>query len=134
MDTAVINLTENDFDGNFNLKNPDLKGKVVVLVHRPTCPHCVHFKPNYIAAAKAAPSSIKFAQLNTDNSPNFLQNLMQSNTAKFMIRGVPTVVSFIDGQYYSTYGPNNSKYRTMEDVLEYADGIGSAEIYYTDEL
>lgn len=126
-------LSAKDFDENFNLINPKFKGKVVVLFHRPTCPHCVHFKPEYEKAARSS-GDVKFTEFNTDNNPNFLQKLYGSQTARFKIDGVPTVVSFFDGQYFSTYGPTNKNFRTKEDVLEYASGIGEAEIYYNEDV
>jgi thioredoxin-like negative regulator of GroEL len=129
----VIELSTSDFDADFNLSRKDLlKKKVVLLIHRPTCGHCVHFKPEYFKASENA-GSVIFAAIDTDSNPDFMRSLMQSAGAQYKPRGVPTVVSFNNGKYWSTYGANNNKYRTAEDVLEYVAGIGSADISYVDQ-
>lgn len=128
-----------NFDKQFNLK--EHTGPVVLLIYRPTCPHCVHFKPNFFAAAQEAKSSlpnVTFLAINTDNDQTFLRQLSQTPEAGYNVRGVPTVVSYLDGKYWSTYGPGPDeegarKFRTKEDVLDFARGIGSADITYVDE-
>jgi len=130
-----------DFDSSdFSLKRSDLQGPVVILINRPTCPHCVHFKPAYLeAAAVANQAGIKFLLIDTDANPEFLQALSKNaKAAGYNVRGVPTVVSYLNGKYWSTYGagPDEAgarRFRTKEDVLEFANGIGSADITYEDD-
>jgi thioredoxin-like negative regulator of GroEL len=133
-------LTTTDFDtNNFSLKRDDLKGPVVILIARPTCPHCVHFKPEFEQAANAVSGNVRFAMINTDDQPDFLRLLSQNaKNAGFVVRGVPTVVSYLNGKYWSTYGPGPdqagaSRFRTKDDVIEFASGIGSADITYEDD-
>jgi thiol-disulfide isomerase/thioredoxin len=127
--SSVVTLNDADFDKNFRLKRKDLQGAVVVLFYRPSCPHCVTFKPNYWQAANKAPGGVKFAALNTEDNPATLQRLNASD-APFEVQGVPTVVSYDHGEYYSTYGPSNAEFRTPKDVLKFAGSIGHGDITY----
>ena len=38
----IVPLTSQHFDSNFNLQIP---GNVIVLLHRPGCPHCTDYHP-----------------------------------------------------------------------------------------
>jgi hypothetical protein len=62
---------------------------------------------------------------------------LHTNMAKrdFIIDFVPKTISYYKGQYFSTYGKDpQSKYpyRSLEDLKEYVDGIGTAEIQYVE--
>jgi len=120
-------LVDSQFDSNFKLQLP---GKVVVLFYRPGCPHCDVYHPEYVKAAQKGYPGVTFSEINTSEHPNVLSRLANMSNPPFSVRGVPTVVCFNNGKYYSTYGANNEKFRTVEDTLEYASGIGSAPIVY----
>jgi thiol-disulfide isomerase/thioredoxin len=126
---SVIPLNDADFDKDFHLKRKDLQGAVVILFYRPSCPHCVIFKPNYFQAASTGMPGVKFAALNTEDNPGTLDRLDKSDVG-FEVEGVPTVVSYDKGEYYSTYGPTNDEFRTPKDVLKFAGSIGHGDITY----
>ena len=121
----ALSLTSANFDSSFRLTVPN--ENVVVLFYRPGCPHCDVYHPEYTKAAQQGVSGVLFAEVNTGDHPEVLQQLGQMNNPPFKIRGVPTVVSFHKGQYFSTYGANNDQFRTVQDTLEYASGVGKSD-------
>jgi thioredoxin-like negative regulator of GroEL len=131
--TIPIELTSNDFskDGNLTLLNPKLQDKVVILFWHPGCGHCVNFKPNFEKFA-ANCNSAKVGMINTAENQDMGPLINKSN--KFRLNGVPMVVSYNKGNFYSEYGQGSMglhPYRSAEDVMEYANGIGNAEITYS---
>ncbi len=133
--SAPIELTQASFDANFNLVDPRRKPKTVVLIYRPTCHFCNLYKPDYIAASKSCGPDTVFAMINTDAHPAFLQSLRNAPNAPFKVKGVPHIVGYNNGKYYSTYvdSRDGKVYRSIEDTLEYADGIGSAMVEIRDD-
>lgn len=125
----IIYLTNDDFDAQGNLTNfSGVNGVIWFFSHG--CGHCMHMKGEYE----------KFAQL-LSNSPNI--RAFAVDTAKhrdlmmrvkpeifgYMIRGVPTIVGYAGGKFFSEYEDDDrSKFRTAESLLQYAMGLGSAQI------
>jgi thioredoxin-like negative regulator of GroEL len=131
--TFPIELTSNDFskDGNLDLINPKLQGKAVILFWHPGCGHCVNFKPNFEDFAGRC-TSAKVGMINTAENQDIGPLVNKSN--KFRLNGVPMVVSYNKGKFFSEYGQGSMgthPYRSSEDLLEYADEIGNAEITYS---
>lgn len=126
---SVRELKDSEFDHAFKLIPKDLQGHVVVLFYRPTCPHCVMFKPNFYEAAKKGSKGVVFGALNTDAYPGTLDRLSKSG-APYDVEGVPTVVSYSKGKYFSTYGPTDENFRTTPDVLKFAETIDHADVTY----
>lgn len=139
-ETNTVQLTNKDFDIDMNLVKSGLKPKVLVVFFHPSCGHCVHFKPVYEELAEMSKNGkldgISIATVNTADNRDLMQRIMDPELRSkrdFLVEGVPTIVSYHNGQYFSTYapGPNGSHpYRSLEDVKEYLTGIGSAEITY----
>ena len=51
---------------------------------------------------------------------------------EYPVQGFPNIVSYNNGKYFSSYCPSNDeegrkRFRTLEDLMEYADGIGTDE-------
>jgi thioredoxin-like negative regulator of GroEL len=131
--TIPIELTYNDFskDGNLTLLNPKLQGNAVILFWHPGCGHCVNFKPNFEDFARKC-TFAKVGMINTAENQDIGSIINQSN--KFRLNGVPMVVSYNKGNFFSEYGQGSigkHAYRSSEDLLEYASEIGNAEITYT---
>jgi hypothetical protein len=51
--------------------------------------------------------------------------------------GVPTIVSYYKGQYYSTYSADTDEekkknFRKLPDLIEYLNGVGNAPVTYVE--
>ena len=47
----------------------------------------------------------------------------------YSVRGVPMVVGYAGGKFFSEYADDDrAKFRTAESLLQYASGIGSAQV------
>lgn len=130
----MISITEKSFDKDMNLIHPSLsKGKTLVLFFSPRCPHCTKFKPSY-SEASGKLNGVKFALIDTSETP--ILDIINSNTGKreYLVDGVPTLVSYLNGKYYSTYGPAQDNtgpaFRSVDDVIIYAKGIGKDPIIW----
>jgi len=126
----VVMLKKGDFDGDANLKNG---GNVVVLYFANWCGHCKSLKPAYQEFADNAKGFTVAAVDGDDNDG--LTDLINSKD-EYAVHGFPTIVSYDGGKYFSTYGPSDGeegrrKFRTVEDLMEYADGIGKADVTMT---
>jgi thiol-disulfide isomerase/thioredoxin len=134
-ETFTLPLSNKDFDIDMNLINKQAKPKTLVIFFNPGCGHCQMFKPAYEAAAQKLNNNSKdmtIATVNTGENRDLMQRI-NARQKDFIVQGVPTVVGYYNGQYYSTYQPgNNGKhpYRSLEDVIEFVDGLGTAEITY----
>ena len=125
----VIMLKKSDFDNNLNLKK---QGKVVILYFADWCGHCKHLKPDYQKLADNK-EGFTVAAVDADNNGGLIEMIQsKGDKAEYQVQGFPTVVSYYDGNYFSTYGPSQGedakKFRTFEDLMEYANGIGSAPV------
>ena len=121
----VIMLKKSDFDNNLNLKK---QGKVVILYFADWCGHCKHLKPDYQKLADNK-EGFTVAAVDADNNGGLIEMIQsKGDKAEYQVQGFPTVVSYYDGNYFSTYGANNDKFRTFEDLMEYANGIGTAQV------
>ncbi len=144
-DLPVKQLTNADFNTNFELKPSTglANKKVAIFFHLPGCPACVATKPNWKQAVKigrTALPDVVFAEVNA-GEPEGRALLIRLNdkasTAQYRVQGVPSIVSYHKGKYFSTYGPsevneaNPYEYRTVADILQYSSGIGTAQIHWT---
>jgi thiol-disulfide isomerase/thioredoxin len=126
----VVMLKKGDFDSDAKLKKG---GKVVVLYFAKWCGHCKSLKPAYQEFANNAKGFTVAAVDGDDNDG--LTDLINSKD-EYTVHGFPTIVSYNDGIYFSTYGPSDGeegrrKFRTVEDLMEYAKGIGKADVTMT---
>ena len=122
----IPHLTLDDFNKDISL-NRFNKGKTVIMFYMPGCGHCVEFKPKFLEAYTQRPSGVNFALVDiTSETGSKIQNLVNSQKSpKFMVRGVPKVVGYLNGKFYAVYAPGNQDlYRTAKDVLMFANGIG----------
>ncbi len=142
--SGVIPLSSSNFDEQLNIVDPTCQtnpnclknGKMVILVYRPGCPHCDIYHPTFVQAAQSnTDPNLRFAEVNTSDNPDFLQKVNAAKgTIEFNIQGVPTVLGYQSGQFYSVYGASDpssgKKFRSLQDTLEYGQGIGIAPIVY----
>ncbi len=127
----VVMLKKGDFDDNLKLNK---KGKFVILYFADWCGHCQHLKPDYQNLADNA-NGFTVAAVNSDNDDDLIKMIQsKGDKAEYQVQGYPTIVSYYDGKYFSTYGPSEGqdaqKFRTFEDLMEYSNGIGTAKITY----
>lgn len=130
MTTSPIRFLDNRmFDYYGNIVDMDLRGgKTVVLFYTDSCKDCKEFLPVYEKLAKMNPDA-KICAVSTLKNANLMARLKK--VFPFTVESVPSVVSFDYGSYYSSYdyGMNErDKYGTLEDLVDYVKGIGSAKI------
>ena len=140
---TTLKLQDKDFDDVMNLVNKDAKEKTIILFYSPMCGHCVRMKPAYFDLAESAlqgkfGDNVTVASVNTMDNQDLMQRIHSPDmisAREYVVQGVPTIVSYYKGQYYSTYDAGKSeeekkKFRTLEDLMEYVQGIGVAPITY----
>jgi len=135
----VLELKNKDFDKDLNLTNSQAKSKTLILFYADWCGHCNHLKPTYQQLINMSGKlGVTVAAVNSDNSDGLLDriNKMDQN-AEYEVKGFPTIVSYHNGKYFSSYAPDDNeegrkKFRTLEDLVEYVNGIGTANITYVD--
>ena len=141
--SSIVDLKDSDFDEAMNLTKRDAKEKTIVLFYSPMCHHCVRMKGDYIELAEQAiqgklGNDVTVAAVNSMDNQDLMRRIHSPDMIEqreFLVNGVPTIVSFYKGQYYSTYGPSETeegrkKFRTLEDLIEYTNGIGNSPITY----
>jgi thiol-disulfide isomerase/thioredoxin len=124
-------LCDENFDNQMRIVHPELSsGKVVVMFQRPGCPHCDIMKPHFVDAEKMSVGGAKFAIVDISQCRGAFDKA-NAPSSPFAVKGVPKVVSYLDGQYFSTYVHNadssaSANYRKAADIAIYADTIGIA--------
>jgi hypothetical protein len=126
-----MSLCDANFDSNMNLINtPAANGKTVVLFSRPGCPHCEHMTDEYNGAAGLAPD-VAFKVVNTGECRGVM-NFASSPSSPFKVNGVPKVVGYYNGQYFSTYVRNENapaenlkNFRRASDLALFGQTIGA---------
>lgn len=116
--------SKNYFNPDMTLRAPLDKMNVVALFYRDGCPHCDHYKPTFAKAAAQEPNTL-FLLVNTAEEP-YVMELLNKRNAPFSIRGVPTIVSFNKGKFFSKFGGD----RTVENTVQYARTIGAVKPEY----
>ncbi len=126
----IMDLNSGDFNNDATLSTLT-NGKVVVMFHMPDCGYCKRMKPDFIAASQEAPHGVTFAYVDiTTPQGQDIQNMINSQQRKkFIVKGVPKVVGYLNGKFYAVYAPGDEdKFRTKGDILMFADGIGKARV------
>lgn len=128
----VICLTSDDFDENGNL--PGFKNVVgVVFFHASWCGHCQHTKPEYVKFASMLNGTPARAFAVDGEKNKDLLARINENPSKwgYMVKGFPMIVGYAGGKFFSEYGydeTNPKAFRTAEDLLAYAKGLGQAPV------
>jgi len=128
-DPSIIFLTNQDFDPQGNLTN--FSGiNAVVWFFSHGCGHCQHMKSEYEKFAMSLANSPSIRALAVDTAKHRdLMMRIKPETFGFAVMGVPMVVGYNKGKFYSEYADDDrAKFRTAESLLQYASGIGSAPI------
>ncbi len=148
----MVELTEQSFDKDFNLVDPNIKTKkALIIIFSPGCGHCSNLlittphnngDPQYAKLAKMVKQGqvdddVTIAYLNGPEHRGFLQRLGASSTSPFEVQGFPTIVGYttvnkmINGKpqqqmtYYSTYsmGETEKEKREFRQVPDFVDFI-----------
>lgn len=134
--SKIKNLTADDFDKDGNLRSLTDK-QVVILFYAEFCPACRNFKPTFEQVGNKLMSNNKniiFAKVSTPDNRDLMGKIREMDL--FEVMYIPTVVSYHNGSYYSTYDydendPEDKKtYRTAGDLEEYAKGVGKSKINF----
>ena len=135
----VLELKNKDFDKELNLINSQAKPKTIILYYADWCGHCKHLKPTYQQLINMSDKlGVTVAAVNSDNSDGLLERINKmGEKAEYEVKGFPTIVSYHNGKYFSSYAPDDNeegrrKFRTLEDLVDYVNGIGTANITYVD--
>jgi thiol-disulfide isomerase/thioredoxin len=135
----VLELKNKDFDKDLNLINKNAKPKTIILYYADWCGHCKHLKPTYQQLIDMSDKlGVSVAAVNSDESDGLLQRIQSmGKNSEYEVQGFPTIVSYYNGKYFSNYAPDDTeegrkKFRTIEDLVEYVNGIGTANITYVD--
>ncbi len=135
----VLELKNKDFDNELNLVNSKAKPKTIILYYADWCGHCKHLKPTYQQLIDMSDKlGVTVAAVNSDKSDGLLQRIQSmGKNSEYEVQGFPTIVSYYNGKYFSSYAPDDTeegrrKFRSLEDLVEYANGIGTANITYVD--
>lgn len=125
----IIYLTNADFDTQGNMLNfPSINGVVLFFSHG--CGHCRKMFPEYekLAAMLADTSNVRAFAIDTQKHQD-LMTRMNPAVFGYAIRGVPMVVSYNKGKFFSEYADDDpSKFRTSNSLFQYAMGIGTSPI------
>jgi protein-tyrosine phosphatase/thiol-disulfide isomerase/thioredoxin len=128
-DPNIIFLTNQDFDPQGNLVNfSGVNGVVWFFSHG--CGHCQHMKSEYEKFAMLLANSPAIRALAIDTAKHRdLMARIKPEVFGFSVMGVPMVVGYNKGKFYSEYADDDrAKFRTAESLLQYAAGIGNAPI------
>ena len=134
----ILSLSNKDFDQKMNLITPQAKAKTFVMFYNPTCHFCSLLHPVIEQLAVKANrgelgNNVTIAEVNTGSDRELMRRVNDTSVNGFDVQGVPTCVSYANGVYFSTYGVGDKgshPYRSLEDLIDYVSGIGSAEITY----
>ena len=126
-----MSLCDANFDSQMNLVNTDAAvGKTVVLFSRPGCPHCEHMTEDYKGARGLAPG-VNFKVVNTGNCRGVMATA-SGPASPFKVNGVPKIVGYLDGKYFSTYVRNDKapaenlkNFRRAADLALFGQTIGT---------
>jgi thiol-disulfide isomerase/thioredoxin len=137
--TAVM-LSSDSFNQNTDLVDKRAKSKTVILFYADWCGHCQRVKPEFYKLSEMALSGklgndVTVAMVNTDENPDLMNMINSSDMSEYEVKGFPTIVSYKDGKYFSTYAPGASEeekknFRTATDLIDYIKTIGIGPIVY----
>jgi len=140
MSELGVELKKADFDNSMNLTNGDCKARTIILFYSPMCGHCMKMKDDYKQLAKMAQAGqlgndVTVASVNTASERDIMDFIHNGEEREFTVDGVPTIVSYQNGKYFSTYDAGDSQeeqmnFRKVGDLAEFVKGIGSAPIVY----
>ena len=128
---GAVEMKATAFRPDMTLKDPWNKGNCVILFYMDGCGHCRHFKPIFDqAAAEEDPRVCKYFKVNIDPETKadqvsyfMLDQYMKEPEAPFQVDGVPHVVSYSQGKFFSNFGGD----RTKEDVMAFGRSIGKVK-------
>ena len=134
--SSIQRLTSKDFNDNGDLLIDNDKN-VVILYYADFCPACKMFKPTFEKVAEEVASQspdIKFYMVATSDNRDLMTKV--SKNFPYEVQYIPTIVSYRNGKYYSTYDydkadPQSRKeYRTPKNFAQYSYGVGKSKLNF----
>jgi thiol-disulfide isomerase/thioredoxin len=136
-DMVSADIITSDLDLTPEFVASKLRGKkgLILLVYSDGCPACRVFKDNSFITFMNEMNSqgdllVKALPLHQPGIGMAFNNKVQTAPVKkFEVMYIPTVLSFdSNGKFFSTYGSSGpehiNKYRSIEDLREYASRVG----------
>jgi thiol-disulfide isomerase/thioredoxin len=128
LDKNIPILKISDFNNDTSLKKFN-DGITLILFYMTGCGHCERFKPalnrvfkNANKIFKNIPIHIVASDITTKDGSQ-IQDLINKYGNNFIIRGVPKVVGYKNGEFYAVYAKGNDNYRKPSDVLAFISGL-----------
>lgn len=127
---SVKELTADNF--NDQCKLTDSSGCMFVLFYMPNCPWCIAVKPVFdrVADQHAYTKLGKF-DVTADYNRTMVGKLRTKNPYGYTLPSFPTMVLFIRGEPYCTYGSDKSEPRRIPDKVRNSYGPDSKEKSWT---
>ena len=123
-DNSLYLLTNNDFNKDTTLKKYK-KSIVIILFYMTGCHWCDICKPDFIEAASFGMSNVIFSMIDISKPDGQLlkEKLNSVRNPKFIVKGVPKIVGYKNGEFYAVYAKGGPNFRQADDFLAFAQGI-----------
>lgn len=111
---GVAYLENDDFTDDGKLKI-NSEYPVMILLQGDYCGYCTQFKPEFLKAVKVLKDKVDIATIQLDGEGS--ESVLGKRASKFIpnFKGVPMVVFFVNGKYYSTFNGE----RTADALVKY---------------
>ena len=119
-------FTKQHFNPDHTIKVPK---KVVIMFFRDGCPHCETLKPTFaqVASSNRDPN-VTFGYVNTAKSPELMKQI-SDKSSPYDVEGVPTIVSYHNGRFFSKFGGD----RSLANIQNYSSTVGTADVTFVNK-
>ena len=121
---SLFELTNNDFNNDTTLRKYK-KSIVIILFYMTGCHWCDLCKPDFIKAATSGMSKVRFSMIDISKPDGqaLKEKLNSVQNPKFIVKGVPKIVGYKNGEFYAVYAKGGPDFRKTNDFLAFAQGI-----------
>ena len=121
---SLFELTNNDFNNDTTLRKYK-KSIVIILFYMTGCHWCDICKPDFIKAATIGTSKVRFSMIDISKHDGqaLKEKLNSVQNPKFIVKGVPKIVGYKNGEFYAVYAKGGPDFRKTNDFLAFAQGI-----------
>ena len=121
---SLFELTNNDFNNDTSLRKYK-KSIVIILFYMTGCHWCDLCKPDFIKAATIGINKVRFSMIDisTPDGQALKAKLNSVQNPRFLVKGVPKIVGYKNGEFYAVYAKGGPDFRKANDFLAFAQGI-----------